>query len=41
VKDALSGKLSLFPEANFRLTDDQLLIVVAKQDDLIRLREIK
>jgi trk system potassium uptake protein len=41
VKDALSGKLSLFPEANFRLTDDQLLIVVAKQDDLIRLREVK
>jgi len=41
VKDALTGKLSLFPEASFRFSDDQLLIVVAKQDDLIRLREVK
>jgi trk system potassium uptake protein len=41
VKDVLTGKLSLFPDATFRLGDDQLLLVVATQEDLIRLREIK
>ena len=41
VKDVLTGKLSLFPDASFRLGDDQLLVVVAKQADLVRLREIK
>jgi len=41
VKDVLTGKLSLFPDASFRLGDDQLLVVVAKQSDLVRLREIK
>ncbi|MCY2993912.1 MAG: hypothetical protein NTY19_39460 [Planctomycetota bacterium] len=41
VKDALTGKLSLFPDATFRFSDDQLLIVVAKQVDLIHLREVK
>jgi trk system potassium uptake protein len=41
VKDVLTGKLSLFPDASFRLGDDQLLVVVAKQADLVRLREFK
>jgi trk system potassium uptake protein TrkA len=39
VKDALSGKLRLFPDAEFVLSDDQMLVVVGKQDDLNRLRE--
>lgn len=41
VKGALTGKLLLFPDAAYRLSDDQLLVVVAKQEDLNRLREIK
>ncbi|MFT5524083.1 MAG: trk system potassium uptake protein TrkA, partial [Pirellulaceae bacterium] len=39
VKDALSGKLRLFPDAEFVLNDDQMLVVVGKQEDLKRLRE--
>lgn len=41
VKDVLTGKLSLFPDGSFRLGEDQLLVVVAKQEDLVRLRDIK
>jgi trk system potassium uptake protein TrkA len=40
VKDALSGKLHMFPDGEFRLTDDQLLVVVGRQTDLNRLREL-
>ncbi len=41
VKDALSGKLHMFPDGEFRLTDDQLLVVVGRHSDLNRLREMK
>lgn len=41
VKDALTGQLSLFPDASYRFGADQLLVVVAKQADLNRLREVK
>jgi trk system potassium uptake protein TrkA len=40
-KDALTGELKLFPGAYYRLGEDQLLVVVAKQDDLNRFREVK
>ena len=41
VKDVLSGKLEMFPDADFRFNDDQLLLVVGKQDSLLKLREWK
>ena len=41
VKDALTGKLRLFPDAEFEISDDQLLVVVGKEDDLNKFREAK
>jgi trk system potassium uptake protein TrkA len=41
VKDALSGKLHMFPDGDFVLNDDQLLVVVGRQTDLNRFRELK
>ncbi len=41
IKDALTGKLLMFPDAEFRLTDDQLLVAVGKQHELNRFRELK
>lgn len=41
VKDALADKLEMFPDAEFRLNDDQLLLVVGRQPDIERLRELK
>ncbi len=40
VKDALTGKLTMFPEADFRLSDDQMLLVVGKEVELARLRSL-
>ncbi len=41
VKDALTATLDMFPDGDFQLSDDQLLLVVGKQDELNRLREQK
>lgn len=41
VKDVLSGKLEIFPEAEYKLTEDQLLLVVGRQEDLKRLQDLK
>jgi trk system potassium uptake protein TrkA len=41
IKDALTGKLRMFPDAEFRFTDDQLLVAIGKQDDLNRFREVE
>jgi trk system potassium uptake protein TrkA len=41
VKDALTGQLALFPDADYRFGADQLLVVVARQEDLNRFREVK
>lgn len=40
IKDALTGKLTMFPEGEFRLSDDQMLLVVGKEVELSRLRNI-
>ena len=40
VKDALSGKLEIIPDGDFRLTDDQLLLVIGKLEDLNRFRSV-
>jgi trk system potassium uptake protein TrkA len=39
VKDAMTGQLSMFPDGNFRLAADQVLLVVGRQGDLDSLRE--
>ncbi len=39
IKDALSGKLSMFPDGTFQVNPDQLLLLVGKQRDVERLRE--
>lgn len=41
VKDADSNNVSVFPDGAFVLSENQLLLVVGKQDDLNRLRDIK
>ncbi len=41
VKDALTGKLELFPDADYQFGADQLMIVVARQQDLKRFRQLK
>lgn len=41
VKDVLTGKLSLFPEPDFTFGADQLMIVVARQEELKRFRDVK
>jgi trk/ktr system potassium uptake protein len=41
VKDALSGKLTVLPEAEHRLTDDQLLLALGRKDQLEQLRSLK
>jgi trk system potassium uptake protein TrkA len=41
VKDALSGKLTIFPDADFRLSEDHILLVVGTQNGLDQLRELQ
>jgi trk system potassium uptake protein TrkA len=41
VKDALSSRLDLFLDGGYRLGADQLLVVVARRNDLERFREEK
>jgi trk system potassium uptake protein TrkA len=40
LKDVLSGKLEIFPDADVLLNTDQLLLVVGKQAELKQLREL-
>jgi trk system potassium uptake protein TrkA len=39
VKDALTGKLTMFPDGTFKLSEDQMLLVVGKEKELHRLRD--
>jgi trk system potassium uptake protein len=41
IKDALSGRLELFPDPEYRFGADQLMVVVARQEDINRLREVR
>jgi len=41
VKDALTGKFHMLPGPEFRFTPDQMLVLMGKQDDLNRFRELK
>jgi trk system potassium uptake protein len=38
-KDALTGKLTMFPEGSFKMSDDHMLLVVGKEVDLAKLRK--
>ena len=39
VKDALTGKLTMFPDGDFKFADDQMMLLVGKEKDLRRFRE--
>lgn len=39
VKDALTGKLTMFPDGDFKFADDQMILLVGKEKDLRRFRE--
>lgn len=41
IKDALTGEFHMFPEPEFRFTEDQLLVAVGRQGDLNRFREVE
>ena len=41
IKDAMTGKLQIFPDGEFKLSDDQMLVVVGRQTDLNKLREME
>jgi trk system potassium uptake protein TrkA len=41
VKDHLTGDFTLNPAAEFRLTDDQLLVVIGKKEDLSRFGDMR
>jgi trk system potassium uptake protein TrkA len=41
LKDALTGKLSMFPEPSAKLDADQVLLVVGNKDQLARVRELE
>lgn len=41
VKDVLTGKFAMFPDPGYLFSEDQLMVVVGKQEDLGRFRELK
>jgi trk system potassium uptake protein TrkA len=41
IKDHLNGKLTLNPDGDFKLTDDQTLLVIGMKDQLGRLSELR
>jgi trk system potassium uptake protein TrkA len=41
IKDALTGKLMMFPGGDYRLSADQVLLVVGKQVDVNKLSDFR
>jgi trk/ktr system potassium uptake protein len=41
IKDSLLGKLTLNPDGDFKLTDDQLMLAIGRKEDLGRFQELK
>ena len=41
VKDALTGKLQMFPGGDYKLKADQVLLVVGKHTDVNKLSDFK
>jgi len=40
IKDVLTGRLQMFPDGEYVLNDNQLMLVVGKQEDLSRIRDL-
>lgn len=40
VKDVLTGKLTMFPDGDYKFSDDQMLLLVGKEKDLRKFREL-
>lgn len=38
-KNVLTGKLTMFPDSDFKFSDDQMLLIVGKETDIARLRK--
>lgn len=41
IKDAMTGELHMFPDGDFTVGTDQILLAIGKQDALKRLRDLK
>ena len=41
LKDVMKGKFDMFPDGKTKLLDDQVLLVVGREKDLARLRELR
>ena len=41
LKDVMKGKFEMFPDGKTKLLDDQVLLVVGREKDLARLRELR
>ena len=41
LKDVMRGKFDMFPDGKTKLLDDQVLLVVGREQDLARLRELR
>ncbi len=40
IKDVLTGKLTMFPDGDFKFSEDQMLLLVGKEKDLRKFREV-
>lgn len=40
VKDVMTGKLTMFPDGDYKFSDDQMLLLVGKEKDLRKFREL-
>ncbi len=40
VKDALTSKLEILPSPDYRLSDDQMMLLIAKKTDMARFRDL-
>jgi hypothetical protein len=41
LKDVMKGRFDMFPDGKTKLLDDQVLLVVGREKDLARLRELR
>jgi trk system potassium uptake protein len=41
VKDVMTGKLTMFPDGDYKFSDDQMLLLVGKEKDLRRFRDLQ
>lgn len=41
VKDVLTNRLHIIPDGDFKLSDDQMLLLISKKPDLLKFRELE